>query len=116
MKIEFDPEKSEKNRREQRKANTMNKKPISDKSGEVRELTRDDIKKFKIASEVLPSGLLAILPKRKPGQRGKQKRPKKVSATIRYETDVLEYFRATGPGWQIRINNALKEWVEAHKI
>jgi len=31
--------------------------------------------------------------------------------TIRYSRDVLEYFRATGPGWQVRIDAALKEWV-----
>jgi len=32
----------------------------------------------------------------------------KVSTTIRLDADVLEKFRATGPGWQSRINEILK--------
>ena len=27
---------------------------------------------------------------------------------------VLEAFRATGKGWQTRMNNALKEWLSEH--
>jgi len=38
----------------------------------------------------------------------------KQSVTIRYDAEVVEYFRATGPGWQSRINTALKEWINAH--
>ena len=42
----------------------------------------------------------------------KRGRPKadvtKVSTTIRLDADVLEKFRATGPGWQRRINEVLK--------
>ena len=34
--------------------------------------------------------------------------PPKVSTTIRLDADVLEKFRATGPGWQSRINAILK--------
>jgi hypothetical protein len=48
----------------------MKMKPLTDKSGEVRELTREDMKRFRPAAEVLPQELLAVLPKRKPGQRG----------------------------------------------
>ena len=89
----------------------MRMKPLTDKSGEVRELTREDMKRFRPAAEVLPQELLAVLPKRKPGQRGAQKRPTKEPVTVRYSRDVLEYFRSTGPGWQARIDAALKEWV-----
>ena len=28
--------------------------------------------------------------------------------------EVLAYFKATGPGWQTRMNNALKEWIKLH--
>jgi uncharacterized protein (DUF4415 family) len=42
----------------------------------------------------------------------KRGRPKaavtKVSTTIRLDPDVLEAFRAEGPGWQGRINAALR--------
>lgn len=43
----------------------------------------------------------------------KRGRPKaavtKVSTTIRLDPDVLKGFRATGPGWQSRINETLKD-------
>ena len=33
----------------------------------------------------------------------------KVSTTIRIDADVLEAYRADGPGWQSRINSALRK-------
>ena len=92
----------------------MKMKPLSDEAGEVRELTSEDMHRFRPAAEVLPEELVAVLPKRKPGQPGAQKKPTKEPVTIRYSRDVLEYFRATGPGWQVRIDTALKEWVAQH--
>ena len=38
----------------------------------------------------------------------------KQSVTVRYDAAVVEYFRSTGPGWQSRMNDALKEWISAH--
>ncbi|VAW31987.1 hypothetical protein MNBD_CHLOROFLEXI01-1019 [hydrothermal vent metagenome] len=35
--------------------------------------------------------------------------------TIRLSREVTEYFRATGKGWQTRIDEALLEYVEAHQ-
>lgn len=44
-----------------------------------------------------------------PVSRGRPRLPEpKVSTTIRLDADVLEKFRATGPGWQSRINAVLK--------
>lgn len=34
--------------------------------------------------------------------------------TLWVDTDVLDAFKATGPGWQTRINDALKSWVQTH--
>ena len=31
--------------------------------------------------------------------------------SIRYDPEVIAYFKATGPGWQTRMNNALKDWI-----
>ncbi len=93
----------------------MKRKTLTDKSGEVRQLTRRDIKKFRPAAEVLPAALLEVLPSRKRGQRGPQKMPTKESVTVRYSREVLEYFRSTGAGWQSRIDEVLKEWVIQHK-
>lgn len=49
---------------------------------------------------------------RKPG------RPKakttKIPIAIRLSPEVLEYFKATGAGWQSRIDAALHEWISRH--
>jgi len=42
--------------------------------------------------------------------------PTKVSITVRFDIDVLTAFRATGKGWQTRMNEALKEWIKEHVI
>ena len=39
-------------------------------------------------------------------------RPKKLAVSIRLDEDVLEYFRAQGPGYQTRINAVLRAYVE----
>jgi uncharacterized protein (DUF4415 family) len=52
---------------------------------------------------------LAHLSKRKPGERGPQKKPTKQQVTLRLDPDVIERFRSTGSGWQSRINDALKK-------
>ena len=39
----------------------------------------------------------------------------KVPVTIRYDQDVIDAFRATGDGWQTRMNAALREWLRDHE-
>lgn len=34
--------------------------------------------------------------------------------TIRLSPDVLRAFRATGAGWQTRVDAALKDWLKSH--
>lgn len=38
----------------------------------------------------------------------------KTQVTLRLDVEVVEKFRATGDGWQTRINDALKNWVRTH--
>jgi len=87
----------------------MRKKPLTNKTGEVRELQVSDIRAMRPAADVLPSELVTALPKRRPGQRGLQKAPTKLQVTLRLDRDVVERFRATGEGWQSRINAALRK-------
>jgi uncharacterized protein (DUF4415 family) len=49
------------------------------------------------------------------GARGRPRleRPK-ISLTVRYDADVVEAFKATGDGWQTRMNDALREWLSQH--
>ena len=44
---------------------------------------------------------------RMPGVRGPQKQPTKMAVTIRYNPEVLEFFKQTGSGWQTRMNDVL---------
>lgn len=36
--------------------------------------------------------------------------------TIRLSPDVLERFRATGTGWQTRVDAALRDWLKTHQL
>jgi uncharacterized protein (DUF4415 family) len=47
-------------------------------------------------------------------RRGRPVGSKKVSVTARLDRDVVEAFRASGKGWQTRLNAALKEWLKDH--
>lgn len=49
--------------------------------------------------------------RRKPGQRGPGKRAAKEAINIRLSPDVLSAFRATGQGWQTRVDGVLREWL-----
>ncbi|MBI3777289.1 MAG: BrnA antitoxin family protein [Gammaproteobacteria bacterium] len=85
-------------------------KPLTDAKGEVRELTAKDLKTFRPARAALPESL-----RRKTGTRGQQKSPTKERITIRLSREVLQRFRATGEGWQTRMDAVLKEWLKKHK-
>jgi uncharacterized protein (DUF4415 family) len=54
--------------------------------------------------EDLPPEIERLLPRR----RGPSKKPAKVALTLRISRPVVEAFRATGDGWQTRINDALE--------
>ena len=43
--------------------------------------------------------------------RGPNKAPTKERISIRLSSDTVQYFRATGDGWQTRIDDALREWM-----
>ena len=47
--------------------------------------------------------------------RGKNRNPTKEQVAIRFDPEVLAAFRAGGPGWQTRINSALKQWLGAQE-
>jgi len=66
---------------------------------DTRELTAEDVKNMKPV-----------------GKRGRPKlaNPKEL-VSIRYDADVLETFRASGDGWQTRMNDALRDWLLTHR-
>lgn len=68
------------------------------------EWTVEDFAKAKPFSEAFPE-LYASWKK----TRGKQKEPTKVSVGIRLSPDVVAHFRATGRGWQTRVDDILRK-------
>jgi uncharacterized protein (DUF4415 family) len=69
------------------------------------ELTAVDFKRARPAHEVLPPEVLKAFPK----LRGPQKAPTKVPVSLRLSPEVVDHFKATGEGWQTRIDETLKE-------
>lgn len=47
-------------------------------------------------------------------KRGPQKTPTKIPTTIRFDADVLAELKASGRGWQTRVNDAMRDWLKTH--
>lgn len=45
--------------------------------------------------------------------RGPNKKPAKEQVAIRLDQELVSALRASGPGWQTRVNTALKDWLAA---
>lgn len=81
------------------------------------EWSKEDFARAQPASAVFDAktaaGLRAL--SRRPGERGPQKAPTKERITIRLSREVVESFRATGEGWQTRVDAALQDWLKTHR-
>ncbi|AWP85345.1 BrnA antitoxin family protein [Bordetella bronchiseptica] len=76
------------------------------------EWTDAEFRRAKPAAEVLPESVHAMLGIRR---RGPQKTPTKQIVTIRLSPDVVEAFKASGTGWQTRVDAALRDWLKTHQ-
>ncbi|WP_101774946.1 BrnA antitoxin family protein [Pasteurella oralis] len=84
-------------------------------------LTDNELAQMKPLREVMPPEFVNMVlshqaemeaqGKIKSRTRGKQKAPTKQSVTIRLSPEVIAAFKATGQGWQSRINDALLQYV-----
>lgn len=73
------------------------------------EMTDDELAELRPATE-MPAEILAALPKRGRG------RPKsenaKVNVTLRLDPHLVDAYKAAGPGWQTRMQEALMRGLE----
>lgn len=80
------------------------------------EWSAEDFAKAKPASDVL-AGLFGNA-QAKEMLKPKRGRPKSVTTkehvNVRLDSDVLAQFKASGPGWQTRMNAALADWLKTH--
>jgi uncharacterized protein (DUF4415 family) len=67
------------------------------------EWTTEEIRTAKSFTEMFP-GLSPVVERR---GRGPQKTPRKHMVSLRLDVDVLNQWRATGKGWQSRVNDTL---------
>jgi uncharacterized protein (DUF4415 family) len=85
--------------------------PVINDEGEINDLSDMDPDLFSPAQQVLPTSL-----QKKLGVRGPQKEPTKERITLRLSPDVLKSFRASGSGWQSRMDSALRDWLQTHSL
>ena len=82
-------------------------RPLTDEEGEVRELKREDFREMKPVREVMPDLIDAVKAFKKMG------RPKaettKVHIGFRLAADVVESLKASGPGYNSRVEAALRK-------
>ncbi|WNJ92390.1 BrnA antitoxin family protein [Bosea sp. 685] len=72
------------------------------------ELTDEELAGLRPMKEALPDFYAAIqeeIRKRGPART-------KEAISIRLDIDLVEKLRASGPGWQSRVNEALRDWLE----
>jgi uncharacterized protein (DUF4415 family) len=74
---------------------------------DIPEWTEEDFRRARPMREMFPELVEAL--ERARGQRGPQKAPTKERVSLRLDRDIVESYRAGGPGWQTRINNDLAE-------
>jgi uncharacterized protein (DUF4415 family) len=73
------------------------------------EWTKADFARARPATEVLPKEFMSAYRKTRGRPKGTTMPDAKQQITLRLDRDIIERFRATGPGWQSRINEALRK-------
>jgi uncharacterized protein (DUF4415 family) len=79
--------------------NASDMKVVSDNP----EWTKEEFANAKPFNEIFPDLARTIR------RRGKQKAATKTPVSLRLDTDVVDAYKATGEGWQTRINNDLRK-------
>jgi len=70
----------------------------------------DQAKRGEFAGTHNPEQIL----KRRGRPTGSVKADSKQAVKLRFDPDVLAALRATGRGWQTRVNDVMREWVKTH--
>jgi uncharacterized protein (DUF4415 family)/uncharacterized DUF497 family protein len=82
--------------------------PLTDEEGEVRELTREDFRGMRPVREAMPALIEAMAEFRRKLGRPKAEAPK-IHIGFRLASDVVASIKASGPGYNVRVEQALRE-------
>jgi uncharacterized protein (DUF4415 family) len=70
--------------------------------------------------ELTPEQLSRMRPFRELQAERRRGRPRsavhKKPVTVRLDAEIVQFFQASGPGWQTRMNTALVEYVKRHRL
>jgi uncharacterized protein (DUF4415 family) len=83
-----------------------------------RPIRRSRIRRTIDADIVRPAGARPLTPEmfaRAVARKGLKAVPKKALLSLRIDSDVIEWFRKQGPGYQSRMNALLRAYMEAHQ-
>jgi len=91
---------------------SANSEPFDDREVDLTdpdnpELTDEDFARA-IGPDEFPDWMFKAFPNTPRPVRGPQKSQTKRAISLRVDADVLDRYRATGPGWQGRMNEALR--------
>lgn len=94
------------------------KKPLTDKEGEVREITAEDMKDFRPAKEVLPASFFKEMEKLKTKrQRGRPRtQAPKAMLSLRLKKTIVAGIKSTGKGYNTRVEKILEEALESGRL
>jgi uncharacterized protein (DUF4415 family) len=82
--------------------------PLTDEEGEVRELTREDFRGMRPVREAMPELIEAMAEFRRKLGRPKAEAPK-IHIGFRLASDVVASIKASGPGYNARVEQALRD-------
>lgn len=86
----------------------MNRPPLTDEGGEVRELTADDVRAMRPIAAVDPGVTGAMESMRNKGGRPRVENPR-AHIAFRWDRDLVAAIRATGKGYNARVERVLRE-------
>ena len=93
----------------------MNRPPLTDEEGEVRELTLEDFQHMRPMAETHPDALEAFKNMKKQGGRPKVEAPK-THIKFRIAADIVEGIKSTGKGYNARVEQVLREALAAGRL
>ena len=93
----------------------MKRPPLTDKDGEVRELTVEDFRNSQPLAEVHPELIAAMQRMKNRGGRPKAETPK-VHIGFRMAADLVAGIKAGGKGYNARVEKVLRDALERGKL